>query len=228
MVEIVGMLRASASSPTASAPSESKATTRSHFSRRTSSLPTTLERLGSDWLSLTRISTGYDLPPTFSPSFTAVRMRSIIHGVVSPKFARTPDWAPMKPILSVRDWALATLAPSAPAAEAKPRAPVVLRKVRRVSVARVIVSSLSPLQIPPGLGVVNNRGSARPRVLRVGPGRSAMGLMDFVKKQFIDILQWTEDGDDVLAWRFPVADQEIQQGAQLIVRDTQAAVFVHE
>ena len=55
-----------------------------------------------------------------------------------------------------------------------------------------------------------------------------MGLMDFVKKQFIDILQWTEDGDDVLAWRFPTADKEIQQGAQLIVRDTQAAVFVHE
>jgi membrane protease subunit (stomatin/prohibitin family) len=55
-----------------------------------------------------------------------------------------------------------------------------------------------------------------------------MSLIDFVKKQFIDILQWTEDGDDVLAWRFPTADKEIQQGAQLIVRETQAAVFVHE
>jgi membrane protease subunit (stomatin/prohibitin family) len=55
-----------------------------------------------------------------------------------------------------------------------------------------------------------------------------MGLLDFIKKQFIDILQWTEDGDDVLAWRFPMADMEIQQGAQLVVRDTQAAVFVHE
>ena len=55
-----------------------------------------------------------------------------------------------------------------------------------------------------------------------------MGLMDFVKKQFIDIIQWTEDGDEVLGWRFPTADQEIQQGAQLIVRETQAAVFVHE
>jgi membrane protease subunit (stomatin/prohibitin family) len=52
-----------------------------------------------------------------------------------------------------------------------------------------------------------------------------MGLMDFVKKQFIDILQWTEDGDDVLAWRFPTADKEIQQGTQLIVRETQAAVI---
>lgn len=55
-----------------------------------------------------------------------------------------------------------------------------------------------------------------------------MGLLDFVKKQFIDIIQWIEDGDDVLVWRFPTADLEIQQGAQLIVRETQSAVFVHE
>ena len=55
-----------------------------------------------------------------------------------------------------------------------------------------------------------------------------MGLMDFVKKQFIDIIQWTEPGDDVLAWRFPTADLEIQQGTQLVVRETQIAVFVHE
>ena len=55
-----------------------------------------------------------------------------------------------------------------------------------------------------------------------------MGLLNFVKKQFIDILQWTEDGDDVLVWRFHTADKEIQQGAQLIVRETQSAVFVHE
>ena len=41
-----------------------------------------------------------------------------------------------------------------------------------------------------------------------------MGILSFVKKQFIDILQWTEVGDDVLAWRFPTADFEIQQGGQ--------------
>jgi hypothetical protein len=40
-----------------------------------------------------------------------------------------------------------------------------------------------------------------------------MALMDFIRKQFIDILQWTEDGDGTLAWRFPVADMEIQNGA---------------
>jgi len=53
-----------------------------------------------------------------------------------------------------------------------------------------------------------------------------MGLMDVVKKQFIDIILWTEPDDEILAWRFPTADLEIQQGAQLIVRDTQMALFV--
>lgn len=55
-----------------------------------------------------------------------------------------------------------------------------------------------------------------------------MSLARFIHKQFIDIIEWTESGDDVLAWRFPTADLEIQQGAQLVVRETQAAIFVHE
>jgi len=55
-----------------------------------------------------------------------------------------------------------------------------------------------------------------------------MALMDFIKKQFIDILQWTEDTDGTLAWRFPMADMEIQNGASLTVRDSQLALFVNE
>ncbi|WP_077033697.1 SPFH domain-containing protein [Pelomonas sp. KK5] len=55
-----------------------------------------------------------------------------------------------------------------------------------------------------------------------------MGLMDFIKKQFIDIIQWTEDGDGTLAWRFPMAEMEIQNGASLTVRESQVAVFVNE
>jgi membrane protease subunit (stomatin/prohibitin family) len=55
-----------------------------------------------------------------------------------------------------------------------------------------------------------------------------MALMDFIKKQFIDILQWTEEGDGVLAWRFPMAEMEIQYGASLTVRESQMAVFVNE
>lgn len=55
-----------------------------------------------------------------------------------------------------------------------------------------------------------------------------MALMDFVKKQFIDILEWTEAGDGTLAWRFPMAGNEIQNGASLTVRESQAALFVNE
>ena len=55
-----------------------------------------------------------------------------------------------------------------------------------------------------------------------------MALMDFIKKQFIDIIQWTEEGDGTLAWRFPMAEMEIQNGASLTVRESQMAVFVNE
>jgi membrane protease subunit (stomatin/prohibitin family) len=55
-----------------------------------------------------------------------------------------------------------------------------------------------------------------------------MALMDFIKKQFIDILQWTEDADGTLAWRFPMQEMEIQNGASLTVRDSQLALFVNE
>jgi len=55
-----------------------------------------------------------------------------------------------------------------------------------------------------------------------------MALMDFLKKQFIDIIQWTESGDGTLAWRFPMAEMEIQNGASLTVRESQMAIFVNE
>ncbi len=55
-----------------------------------------------------------------------------------------------------------------------------------------------------------------------------MALMDFIKKQFIDIIQWTEESDGTLAWRFPMADMEIQNGASLTVRESQVALFVNE
>ncbi|RZI71931.1 MAG: hypothetical protein EOP80_14355 [Variovorax sp.] len=53
-------------------------------------------------------------------------------------------------------------------------------------------------------------------------------MMDFIKKQFIDIIQWTESGDGTLAWRFPMAEMEIQNGASLTVRESQVAIFVNE
>ena len=55
-----------------------------------------------------------------------------------------------------------------------------------------------------------------------------MALMDFITKQFIDVIHWTEEGDGVLAYRYPMRDAEIQNGAQLTVRDSQTVVFVNE
>ncbi len=55
-----------------------------------------------------------------------------------------------------------------------------------------------------------------------------MALMDFIKKQFIDVIEWTESSDGTLAWRYPMADNEIQMGAALTVRESQMAVFVNE
>jgi membrane protease subunit (stomatin/prohibitin family) len=55
-----------------------------------------------------------------------------------------------------------------------------------------------------------------------------MAITDFLKKQFVDVIHWTEDGDGVLAYRFPMQDFEIQYGAQLTVRESQMAVFVDE
>ncbi|WP_263768229.1 SPFH domain-containing protein [Propionivibrio soli] len=55
-----------------------------------------------------------------------------------------------------------------------------------------------------------------------------MAIMDFIRKQFIDVIHWTEESDGVLAYRYPMQDFEIQNGAQLTVRDSQTAMFVNE
>lgn len=55
-----------------------------------------------------------------------------------------------------------------------------------------------------------------------------MGIGSFIKKQFIDVLQWNEEADGVLAWRYPMQDFEIQNGGVLVVRESQMAVFVNE
>lgn len=54
------------------------------------------------------------------------------------------------------------------------------------------------------------------------------GLGGFIKKQFIDVIQWENPDPDVLMWRFPLQDQEIQNGAALVVREAQSALFVDE
>ena len=55
-----------------------------------------------------------------------------------------------------------------------------------------------------------------------------MVFKSFIKKQFIDVIQWPNPEPEVLMWRFPIQDEEIQNGASLTVRDSQAAMFVDE
>jgi membrane protease subunit (stomatin/prohibitin family) len=54
-----------------------------------------------------------------------------------------------------------------------------------------------------------------------------MGLMDFIKGELIEIIEWTDDSRDTLSYRFPDEDKEIKRGAQLIVRESQTAQFVY-
>ncbi|MCO4794928.1 MAG: SPFH domain-containing protein [Bacteriovoracaceae bacterium] len=55
-----------------------------------------------------------------------------------------------------------------------------------------------------------------------------MGLFDAFKKQFIDVIDWTETEDGVLSYQYPMIDREIQNGGQLTVRESQLAMFVNE
>jgi membrane protease subunit (stomatin/prohibitin family) len=55
-----------------------------------------------------------------------------------------------------------------------------------------------------------------------------MGLWDKIAGQFIDVIEWIDDTQDTLIWKFPRYDNEIKNGAQLIVRESQVAVFMHE
>ena len=54
-----------------------------------------------------------------------------------------------------------------------------------------------------------------------------MGLMDYLKTQFLEIIQWEDDSRDTLSWRFPDEDKEVKRGAQLIVRESQTCQFIY-
>jgi membrane protease subunit (stomatin/prohibitin family) len=55
-----------------------------------------------------------------------------------------------------------------------------------------------------------------------------MALWDMIRGQFIDVIEWLDPTRDTMVYRFPRGDNEIKNGAQLIVREGQAVVFVHE
>src|SRR5215472_14181527 len=55
-----------------------------------------------------------------------------------------------------------------------------------------------------------------------------MSLWDKISTQFIEIIEWLDDDHQTLVYRFPVRGQEIKNGAKLVVREGQSAVFVNE
>ena len=55
-----------------------------------------------------------------------------------------------------------------------------------------------------------------------------MGLWNWLFGQFIDVIEWTDNSQDTMVWRFPRQDNEIKYGAKLIVRESQVAFFVNE
>jgi excisionase family DNA binding protein len=54
-----------------------------------------------------------------------------------------------------------------------------------------------------------------------------MSLMDYLKTQFLEIIEWQDDSRDTISFRFPDLDKEIKNGAQLIVRESQVAQFIY-
>src|SRR5256714_1987 len=67
------------------------------------------------------------------------------------------------------------------------------------------------------------RGGLTPR----HTSRSVMGLMDFIKGELIEVIEWTDDSRDTLSYRFPDDDKAIKNGAQLIVRESQVVQFLY-
>ncbi|MDQ1638450.1 MAG: hypothetical protein QOF62_1789 [Pyrinomonadaceae bacterium] len=55
-----------------------------------------------------------------------------------------------------------------------------------------------------------------------------MGIFDAIRSQFIEVIEWLDDSGNTILYRFPVQGQEIKNGAQLTVRESQSAVFVFQ
>lgn len=53
--------------------------------------------------------------------------------------------------------------------------------------------------------------------------------MGFIKKNLLKVIEWTETDSSTMVYKFPVPDRyEIMKGSQLVVRESQAAIFVTE
>ncbi len=55
-----------------------------------------------------------------------------------------------------------------------------------------------------------------------------MGLFNFIRGQFIDVIEWVDPSRDTIIYKFPDEDKEVKMGAQLTVRESQAALLINE
>jgi membrane protease subunit (stomatin/prohibitin family) len=89
--------------------------------------------------------------------------------------------------------------------------------------ARLPIKAVSCLQPSPLRGICGVKPSCyRP------DRRIKVRLSQFLDKQLIDVIQWNEPEPDILAYRYPMLDMEIQTGAKLTVRESEMAVFVDQ
>ena len=55
-----------------------------------------------------------------------------------------------------------------------------------------------------------------------------MGFFDKLRGELVDIVEWTDESRDTMVYRFERHGNEIKMGAQLIVRESQVAVFINQ
>ncbi|WP_109699164.1 SPFH domain-containing protein [Chitinophaga deserti] len=55
-----------------------------------------------------------------------------------------------------------------------------------------------------------------------------MGIFDFIKNEFIEVIDWVDDTNDTVIYKFPDKGDKIMNGAQLTVRESQLAVLMNE
>ncbi len=93
------------------------------------------------------------------------------------------------------------------------------------------MSASDPQESNPWVAAIEIHGSrARLSLTRPTAGRTLllMGLFSKLRGEFVDIIEWLDDTHRTLVWRFPRYHNQIKNGAQLVVRPGQTAVFVHE
>jgi membrane protease subunit (stomatin/prohibitin family) len=55
-----------------------------------------------------------------------------------------------------------------------------------------------------------------------------MGLFDKILGEFVDVIEWTDNSQDTMVYRFERYGNEIKYGAMLTVRESQVAILINE